>query len=292
MLEQIGLDVDAVRAIRPDVVMVRMPGFGLDGPWRDNPAFAFVIEDAAGLTWMTGYPDDNPVSPYCVGDSNAGTARARAACSSRWSTAGAPVRASSSRPPMVDAAAQRRRRADRRALGLRRAARAGRQPRADRPPRRTSTSSADTDDDGGRDAWVAIAVATDEQWLALRDALGRPGVGDGPGLATAAGRRAQHDAIDDHLSTWCGERSGDEIVDCLWGAGVPVAKVMQPHEQADAAASCSPAASSRTSTARSGPARPAQHAADPVLRAARPGSTAAPRRCSASTPTRCSATSG
>src|SRR3546814_10621257 len=49
-----------------------MPGFGLDGPWRDNPAFAFVIEDAAGLTWMTGHPDQNPVSPYCVGDSNAG----------------------------------------------------------------------------------------------------------------------------------------------------------------------------------------------------------------------------
>ena len=68
-----GFDVDAVRAIRPDVVLVRMPGFGLDGPWRDDPAFAFVIEDAAGLTWMTGYPDDTPISPYCVGDSNAGT---------------------------------------------------------------------------------------------------------------------------------------------------------------------------------------------------------------------------
>ena len=52
--------------------MVRMPGFGLDGPWRDNPAFAFVIEDAAGLTWRTGYPDQPPISPYCVGDSNAG----------------------------------------------------------------------------------------------------------------------------------------------------------------------------------------------------------------------------
>ena len=64
VLEQLGLDFDAVRAIRPDVVMVRMPGFGLDGPWRDNPAFAFVIEDASGLTWLTGHPDQNPVSPY------------------------------------------------------------------------------------------------------------------------------------------------------------------------------------------------------------------------------------
>src|SRR6478735_779179 len=72
VLEQIGLDLTALRDIRPDLVVVRMPGFGLDGPWSDNPAFAFVIEDASGLTWLTGHPDENPVSPYCVGDSNAG----------------------------------------------------------------------------------------------------------------------------------------------------------------------------------------------------------------------------
>ena len=28
--------------------MLRMPGFGLDGPWRDNPAFAYVIEARPG----------------------------------------------------------------------------------------------------------------------------------------------------------------------------------------------------------------------------------------------------
>ena len=28
--------------------MVRMPGFGLDGPWRDNPAFAYAIEVGRG----------------------------------------------------------------------------------------------------------------------------------------------------------------------------------------------------------------------------------------------------
>ena len=72
VLEQIGLDFDAVRAIRPDAVMLRMPGFGLDGPWRDNPAFAYVIEAAAGLSWLTGYPDRNPFEPYSIGDPNAG----------------------------------------------------------------------------------------------------------------------------------------------------------------------------------------------------------------------------
>ena len=49
-----------------------MPGFGLDGPWRDNAAFAYTIEDASGLTWMTGHPDQKPLEPYCLGDPNAG----------------------------------------------------------------------------------------------------------------------------------------------------------------------------------------------------------------------------
>ncbi len=72
VLDQIGLDFEAVQAVRPDAVMLRMPGFGLDGPWRDNPAFAYAIESAAGLSWLTGYPDRPPYEPYSIGDPNAG----------------------------------------------------------------------------------------------------------------------------------------------------------------------------------------------------------------------------
>ena len=79
VLDQIGLDFAAVQALRPDAIMVRMPGFGLDGPWRDNPAFAYVIEAASGISWLTGYPDRNPYEPYSVGDPNAGHPRAQRA---------------------------------------------------------------------------------------------------------------------------------------------------------------------------------------------------------------------
>ncbi len=48
VLDGAGLDYESLRADNPDLVMVRMPGFGLDGPWRDLAAFAFVIEDASG----------------------------------------------------------------------------------------------------------------------------------------------------------------------------------------------------------------------------------------------------
>ncbi len=51
-------------------------------------------------------------------------------------------------------------------------------------------------------------------------------------LTSESARRHRHDSIDDHLASWCAARTGDEIVECLWDAGVPVAKVLQPHEQA------------------------------------------------------------
>ena len=72
VLEQLGLDLDTVREIRPDLSWCACPGSGSTARGGTTPPFAFVIEDASGMTWMTGHPDANPTSPYCVGDPNAG----------------------------------------------------------------------------------------------------------------------------------------------------------------------------------------------------------------------------
>jgi crotonobetainyl-CoA:carnitine CoA-transferase CaiB-like acyl-CoA transferase len=230
VLEQLGFDVDTIRAIRPDIIVVRMPGFGLDGPWRDDPAFAFVIEDAAGLTWMTGHADSRPVSPYCVGDSNAGThalfGLLLAIEHRRQTGEGVLVEAA-----MIDAALNvaAEQIVEHAAYGTLLERDGNRGPTA--APQNLYLTG-DADDGGRRDTWVAIAVANDEQWVALGEVLGRPAWAQASVLATAEGRRAHHDLIDHHLSRWCGDRSSDEIVERLWAADVPVAKVVQPHEQA------------------------------------------------------------
>ena len=87
------------------------------------------------------------------------------------------------------------------------------------------------DEHGRDDGWVAIAVATDEQWVSLCRVLGQPAWAADPALASRAGRRREHDRIDAVLAEWCRARPADEIVELLWGAGVPVGKVMQPHSQ-------------------------------------------------------------
>ncbi|SPM40409.1 CoA transferase [Mycobacterium numidiamassiliense] len=231
VLDQIGLDFAAVQSINPSAVMVRMPGFGLDGPWRDNPAFAYAIESAAGLSWLTGYADRTPYEPYSIGDPNAGVHALNAVLLAlehrRRTGAGVLVEAA-----MVDAAANvaAEQVVEYSAYGalLERAGNRG--PTA--APQNLYLS-ADTDEFGRLDSWVAIAVETDEQWASLCGALGKPSWAIDPALAEVAGRRAGHDLIDEHLAAWCADRSGDDIVATLWDAGVPVAKVMQPHRQTE-----------------------------------------------------------
>ncbi|MCV7155144.1 CaiB/BaiF CoA-transferase family protein [Mycolicibacterium pyrenivorans] len=233
VLESMGLTYDAVKAIRPDVVMVRMPGFGLDGPWRDNPAFAYVIEAAAGISWLTGYPDLNPFEPYSVGDPNAGIHAFNAVLLAlehrRRTGEGSMVEAA-----MVDAALSvaAEQVIEHSAYGALLQRRGNRGPTA--APQNVYRSN-EIDEFGRPDSWVAVAVATDAQWGGLCDALGCPEWAMSDQLATASGRHAHHDLIDRHLSEWCSSRAGDEIVTALWDHGVPVGKVMQPHRQTEIA---------------------------------------------------------
>jgi crotonobetainyl-CoA:carnitine CoA-transferase CaiB-like acyl-CoA transferase len=231
VIDQIGLDYAAVQALRPDVIMVRMPGFGLDGPWRENPAFAYAIEAAAGISWLTGYPDRNPYEPYSVGDPNAGVHALNGlllALEHRRRTGqGALVEAA-----MVDAAinVSAEQVIEYTAYGALLQREGNRGPTA-APQNLYQTN--EIDEFGRDDSWVAIAVADDEQWRGLCEALGKPAWAASPDLATADGRRAHHDLIDKHLNQWCRRQTGDDIVTRLWDAGVPVAKVMQPHRQTE-----------------------------------------------------------
>jgi crotonobetainyl-CoA:carnitine CoA-transferase CaiB-like acyl-CoA transferase len=229
VLDNAGLGYEALRALRPDLIMVRMSGFGLDGPWRDNAAFAYCIEDAAGLTWMTGYADAKPVEPYCIGDPNAGIHAVFAllvALENRTRTGdGALVDAA-----MIDAALNitAEQFIEYSANGTLLTRDGNRGPAA---APQNLYQAAGVDEYGRDDVWVALAVADDQQWAALRRALGEPDWAADPRLATAAGRRERHDLIDEQLRPWFRARSAEEAVEQLWPAGVPVAPVVQPHRQ-------------------------------------------------------------
>ena len=60
-LEGWNLGWDVLSAINPGLVMLRVSGFGQDGPYRDQPGFGVVGEAMGGLRHLTGEPGRVPV---------------------------------------------------------------------------------------------------------------------------------------------------------------------------------------------------------------------------------------
>jgi crotonobetainyl-CoA:carnitine CoA-transferase CaiB-like acyl-CoA transferase len=78
----------------------------------------------------------------------------------------------------------------------------------------------------GVDRWLALAVASDDHWQALVEAMGRPAWSRDEALATAAGRRAAHDVIDAAIGAWCADRDAEALAEDLVARGIPAAPVV------------------------------------------------------------------
>jgi crotonobetainyl-CoA:carnitine CoA-transferase CaiB-like acyl-CoA transferase len=72
VMDHFGLGGDVLLELNPKLVAVRMPAFGLTGPWRDRVGFAPTMEQIAGLAWVTGLPDGPPIAPRGACDPLAG----------------------------------------------------------------------------------------------------------------------------------------------------------------------------------------------------------------------------
>ena len=52
---------DALSAVNPGLILLRLSGFGQTGPYRDQPGFGAVGESMGGMRHVTGFPDRPPV---------------------------------------------------------------------------------------------------------------------------------------------------------------------------------------------------------------------------------------
>jgi crotonobetainyl-CoA:carnitine CoA-transferase CaiB-like acyl-CoA transferase len=233
VLEAWGLGWEAIHAINPRLILVRMPAFGLAGPWRDRTGFAQTMEQASGMAWVTGFPEGAPVVPSGVCDPVAGAHAAFAlqvALAERDRTGlGTLVEV-----PMVQSALNiaAEQVVEFSAYG-RLVSRRGNRGTTACPQNLYRTLGSD-----GSGLYVALAVETDDQWRFLVKAIGNPNWAVNPEFADASGRRAAEEYIDEKLSEWIGAQRVEEVIDHLWGVGIPVARVTMPHaparEQLDA----------------------------------------------------------
>jgi len=220
VLENFGLDWETLREWNPKLVMVRMPAFGLDGPWRDRTGFAMTIEQVSGMAWITGY-DDLPlvVRGACdpLGGMHAIFALLLALEDRKRDGKGQLVEV-----PMVEVALNiaAEQVIEYSAYGqvLRR--------NGNRGPVAAPQGLYRC---GRGEALIALAVATDEQWRALRTLMGDPAWADVAPYESAAGRRAHHDPIDAGIASWLGEVEASEAVQALHDAGIPSHTVINAH---------------------------------------------------------------
>ncbi len=76
-----GLDIETLWKANPRLVVLRVSGFGQDGPRSDQPGFARIFEAMGGLTHITGDPDRPPVhTGYPLADSIGGLFGAFSVC--------------------------------------------------------------------------------------------------------------------------------------------------------------------------------------------------------------------
>ena len=222
VVENFGLDWEEVHRLNPNAIMVRMPAFGLTGPWRDRTGFAMTIEQASGLAFLTGNPDGPPLVPRGMCDQLGGMHAVFAtllAVEHRAQTGEAQL----VEVPLIEAGlnAAAEQVIEWTAYGQLLQRQGNRSPYA--APQGIYPAT-------GEDRWVVVSVDDDAQWPALAALIGRP---EWAKWANRADRHAHHDEIDAAISRWTADRERDAAVSELLDAGVPAAPVISGRESID-----------------------------------------------------------
>ena len=78
VIERLGLDYEAVKAINPRIVYGSISGYGEEGPWVKRPGQDLLAQSRSGVMWLNGDEDQGPV-PFglAIGDMLAGAALAQ-----------------------------------------------------------------------------------------------------------------------------------------------------------------------------------------------------------------------
>ena len=62
-LERWNLGYEALKAVNPALIMVRVSAFGQTGPYRERPGFGRIAAAVGGISYLSGHPDRPPVTP-------------------------------------------------------------------------------------------------------------------------------------------------------------------------------------------------------------------------------------
>ena len=220
LMERRGLGYEALRGIRPDIIMVSMPAFGSSGPWKDFIQYGIGQEQLGGIASMNGYRgEESPVkSGVNFGDPISGAHATGAVLSALWrrrrTGEGCFIDVSQLESAITTIGE--------RLLGFQLN---GRSPH-NRGNRHPACAPHGAYPCAGEDEWVTIAVADDAEWQRLCRAMEMPQLAADPGYCDLLARHRNHDALDSIISSWTQDKQADYLMLLLQNAGVSAAPVM------------------------------------------------------------------
>lgn len=214
-MADLGLDYEHLRQVNPGIVMVSSQLMGSTGPWAGWLGYGPSTRPAGGMTWLWNFPDGGmpPGAGVIFPDHLVGRLCAAAGL------AGLALRHRSGRGTHLEAAQVETVLTCMSQYFLQESLEPGSvEPLGNR---REQGAPWGVYQCAGNERWAVITCRNDDDWAGLRKALGSPDWAADPALSSVEGRRAQHDQIDAHLSSWTSSRSDREVMETLQSFGVP-----------------------------------------------------------------------
>lgn len=221
-----GLAYDEAKELKPDIIMVWQPGFGIEGPYATYKAFGGMLQSVTGMCEISGFPGELPGgagTAFCDYPSSmyALTLISAALDQRRRTGEGTfieiplyEVGVTNASVPLVDYMAN----------GRILSRQGNRHPFAS--PHGAYPCNGD-------DRWCVITVFTEDEWKQFCDGVGRPEWKDEPKFATLVDRLRNEDELDRLIAEWTRNYTVEEVMAAMDKAGVPVGIVMKGEDLSD-----------------------------------------------------------
>ena len=213
-MDELGIGYDTARSLNPGIIMVSTCLMGQTGPAAAFAGYGYHAGAVAGFYEVTGWPDLPPDGPWMAYTDTVAprflTATVMAALDHRRRTGeGQYIDAAQIEmalhflaPQIIDFSVSGR-------LATRNGNRSdSAAPHAVYPCK-------------GEDQWCAIAVESEAQWKALRQAMGGPAWSENSKFQAAGGRLENQDELDRDMSSWTKTMTPQEVLQRLQSVGVP-----------------------------------------------------------------------
>ena len=222
-LAAMGFPYEELRKLNPKLVLIHLPGVGGDSPWVSHRTLGNLLMAASGQNFLMGFPDRPPrgmgiaypdfTSPHLLVASVLAALR-----EAERSGEGREIELSQLSATVSLLGAE-----------WMRFAHTGQQPArpGNRDPNYCPHGVYPTrgDPNDGDDQWIAIAVASDDEWRALAGLMGDVAPPDASRYVTDQGRRANEDEIDTRLATWTATHDRWTLAALLQDVGIAAAPV-------------------------------------------------------------------